>query len=263
MQLIFLLLLTLNLHAERIIALSPSIAEILFALNRGDEVVGVSDYTVFPEKAASLPKVGGYFQPNVEKILSLRPTLVIAQPHHAQLLKQLHQLGLKTEQVRLENIEQIKTSIAQLGSSHTSEAKKLIYEIDHAIKQGYSPKNNITVMIVFGLFADLRENIYISGKKLFFNEIIEICGAENVFKSEYPKQPVLNYESLIALNPDKIIILNSNQNIDKDHALKNWYALPIKAAKNGNIYVIEHDFISIPSHRVALSIDAICKAIHD
>ncbi len=263
MRLIFLLLFTLNLYAERIIALSPSIAEILFALNRGDEVVGVSDYTIFPQKAAALPKVGGYFSPNVEKILSLRPTLVIAQPHHAQLLKQLHQLGLKTKQVHLQNIEQIKASIAHLGASHISQAEKLIYEIDHAIEQGYSLKNNITVMIVFGLFPDLRENIYISGKKLFFNEIIEICGAENAFKSEYPEQPVLNYESLIALNPDKIIILNSNQNIDKETALKSWYALPIKAAKNGDISVIEHDFISIPSHRIALSIDAICKVIHD
>jgi len=263
MRLIFLLLLTLNLHAERIIALSPSIAEILFALDRGDEVVGVSDYTFFPEEAAALPKVGGYFQPNIEKILSLQPTLVIAQPHHAELLKKLHQLGITTQQVRLESIEQIRTTIAQLGSTNTSQIQKLIHEIDRAIEQGYSPKNNTTVIIVFGLFPDLRENIYISGKKLFFNEIIEICGAENAFKHDYPEQPVLNYESLIALNPDKIIILNSNRNIDKERALKSWHALPIKAAKNGNIIVIDHDFISIPSHRIALSIDAICKAIHD
>ncbi len=263
MRLIFLLLLTLNLHAERIIALTPAITDILFALNRGSEVVGVSDYTFYPKEATALPKVGGYFHPNIEKILSLKPTLVIAQPHHAEFLKKLNRFGIKTEQVKLETIDEIKSSIAQLGKKSKSLADTLIANIDEAIARGHSPQNNSSVIIVFGLFNDLRDNIYISGQKLFFNEIIELCGAKNAFVHRVPEQPVLNYEALIALNPDRVIILNGNKNTDASKALQNWKSVPIAAAKNSKITVLNENFISLPSQRIALSIDTICKAIHD
>ena len=263
MRLIFLLLLTLNLYAERIIALTPSITDILFALDRGSEVVGVSDYTFYPKEAADLPKVGGYFQPNIEKILSLKPSLVIAQPHHLEFLTQLNSLGIKTQQVKLETIDEIKTSIAQLGIERKVLANKLIADIDAAISRVHSPQTNSSVIIVFGLFDDLRDNIYISGHTLFFNEIIEICGAKNAFIHSIPKQPVLNYEALIALNPDRVIILNGNRNSNEDEALKQWMSVPISAAKNGNIRVLNQDYISLPSQRVSLSIDAICETIHD
>lgn len=258
-----LFLFTLNLHAQRIITLSPSITEIVFALGRGNEVVGVSEHVSFPKEATKLPRVGGYFQPNIEAILSLRPTLVLAQPNHADTLLQLEQLGIKTRQIQLETIEQIKHAIVQLGGAEKIHVNTLLADIDKAIQEGHSPQNNMRVIIVFGLFEDLSDNIYISGKNLFFNEIIEICGASNAFENTFTKQPILNYESLIALNPDKVIILNTNHAHNKENALKNWNALPITAAKNNAIEVIEEDFIAIPSHRIAQSIDAICKAIHD
>lgn len=254
---------TLNLHAERIITLSPSITEIVFALGRGNEIVGVSEYVTFPKEATVLPKVGGYFQPNIEVILSLRPTLVLAQPNHADTLFQIEKLGIKTQQIPLETIEQIKDAIVQLGDAEENHGKTLLTAIDKAIQEGHSPRNNMRVIIVFGLFEELSNNIYISGKNLFFNEIIEICGASNAFESSLPKQPVLNYESLIALNPDKVIILNTNHAHNKESALKSWYALPISAAKNNAIHVLEEDFIAIPSHRISQSISSICKAIHD
>ncbi len=263
MRLLVLLLLALNLYAERIIALSPAIAEILFAVGRGDEVVGVSDPTLYPKKAAALPKVGGYFQPNIETILALKPTLVIAQSNHALLLQRLRHLNIATQTVHLGHLDEIIQTIRHLGNN-SKQAQRLIAAIETA-KQRYTKTTPtpLRVLIVFGLFADLRENIYISGRGLFFDEIIELCGAVNAFTSAYPSQPILNYESLIALNPDVVIILQPNPNTSVPQALDVWHTLPIAAARNGRIVVIEEDFIAMPSHRVAQSIETLCQAIHD
>ncbi len=262
MRLLIILLLVLNLHAERIIALSPAIAEILFAVGRGSEVVGVSDYTTYPKEAAALPKVGGYFQPNIETILALRPTLVIAQNNHAAVLQQLQDLHIATQTVHLEHLEEIIQTIAQLGK-HSAQAKKRITAIE-TVKNRYSKTvTSQRVLVVFGLSQDLRDHIYVSGPHLFFNEIIELCGAINAMTSPTPKQPVLTYESLISLNPDTVLIVNSNPLSPAQEALQNWYDTPIAAAKNGRIFVLENDFIAIPSHRVAQSIETICRVIHD
>jgi iron complex transport system substrate-binding protein len=263
MRLILLLLLTLHLYAQRIVALSPAIADILFALERGDEVVGVSDYTFYPKEAAELPKVGGYFEPNIEKILLLKPTLVIAQSLHSHTLEQLQHLGIATQSVALDSIDNIKKTIHALAGSHPQKAKAVIASIDSSIANAHSKPTNTTVIIVFGLFDDLRDNIYISGTGLFFNEIIEICGAKNAYTSSLPPQPVLNYEALITLNPDRVLILNSNLTSDTKKALKTWNELPIKAAKEKKIRLLNYDFISLPSQRIAKSIEIICGALHD
>jgi len=263
MRLILLLLLTLNLYAERIVALSPAITDILFALDRGDEVVGVSDYTYYPKEATHLPKVGGYFEPNIEKILLLKPTLVIAQTLHSHTLQQLKHLGIATQSVTLESVDDIKETITALADTHTDKARELIGTIDNSIAKVRSPQTNQSVIIVFGLFDDLRDNIYISGTELFFNEIIEICGAKNGYTSSLPPQPVLNYETLITLNPDRVLILNSNLTTNTTKALKTWNALPIKAAKEKKIRLLNYDFISLPSQRISKSIEIICEALHD
>ncbi len=260
MRLILLLLLALNLYAERIIALSPAIAEILFAVGRGSEVVGVSDYTVFPKAATLLPKIGDYFQPNLETIVSLRPTLVVGQSNHADLLQQLQQLHIATKMVHLEHIDSIIDSIAQLGN-HTTQAHARIKEIETAKHRYHNVAPSHRVLIVFGLFSNLRDPIYASGPNLFFDEILEICGTKNAIIATIPKQPVLTYESLIALNPDTILIINSNHNLHTNEALQAWYKVPVIAAKNGRIIVLDEDYLAMPSHRIAQSIATICKAL--
>ncbi|RUM63118.1 MAG: ABC transporter substrate-binding protein [Sulfurimonas sp.] len=260
MPLVILLLLTLNLYAERIIALSPAIAEILFAVGRGSEVVGVSDHTVFPKEAAALPKVGGYFQPNIETMLSLQPTRIIGQSNHTALLQQLQHLHVTTQKVNLEHIDSIIETMAQLGH-HSAQAQARIAAIRATQKRYTDTVSSQRVLIVFGLVSDLRDPIYVSGPNLFFNEIITLCGASNAVTATLPKQPVLTYETLIALNPDTVLILNAHPAPDADKALQAWYDVPIAAAKNGRILVLNDDFITIPSHRIAQSIATICEAL--
>ncbi|WP_373001175.1 hemin ABC transporter substrate-binding protein [Sulfurimonas sp.] len=255
----FILLVTLSLGAnERIISLSPSLTEIVYALDKGDSLVGTSSYSLHPEKALELPVVGGYRNPNVEKILALSPTLVVGQDFSQSTLDKLKYFKIKTLMLNLNTIENIKRSINILASEIDSKmANKLIQDIEDATNRASKNETPHSVMIVYGLREDLRSSTYIAGHDIFFEDIIKLSGNTNAYSADSTSQPVLNYENIIALNPDQIIILHSHAtepNVDVKKALKAWYSIPTNASRNKNISIVDEDYLHIPSHRVALTI---------
>jgi len=266
---IFLLLFfILTLEAkERIISLSPSITEIVYALKKGDELIATSSYSLYPEKAKKLPIVGSYTNPNIEKILAKNPTLVIGQEFNDKTLTQLKRFKIKTLKLNLKTINSIKKSIHLLGKKINSNiANKLTNNITNAIKNAPKSKKPHSVMIVYGLHVDLRNGIYIAGQDVFFNDIINECKNTNAYTDNTTAQPVLNYENVIALNPDQIIILHSHateSSIDVHKALNAWYALPTTASKTKNIHIVDEDYLHIPSHRIALTIEKLCGVMND
>ena len=99
----------LNLSAnERIISLSPSITEIIYALQKGDSLVATSSYSLHPKEAQGLPVIGGYESPHIEKILSYKPTLVVGQSYNPSVLQKLEHFGIKTMMLDLKSINSIK-----------------------------------------------------------------------------------------------------------------------------------------------------------
>jgi len=254
---------TLTLGAsERIVSLSPSITEIIYALKKGGSLVATSEYSLYPKEAASLPVIGGYSNPSLEKIVALSPTLVIGQDFSGLTLQKLKKFNITTLSLKLHTISDIKNSIEMLADELDATADNVIKEIDDAIKNAPKSTEPHSVMIVFGLYEDLRGGIYIAGGNIFFNDIIELCGNTNAYSANQTNQPVLGYENVIALNPDQIIILHSNAsnpNVDKEKALAAWRMLPTNASKNRRITVVDESYINIPSNRVALSIERLCK----
>jgi len=113
---LLILLTTLTLNAnERIIALSPSINEIIFALGAGDKIVANTDYSLYPEASVNIPKVGGYFSPSLEKIVAEEPSLVIMQHNNYKLSLKLERLGIKTKVIQIDKLDNIKKSITEIG----------------------------------------------------------------------------------------------------------------------------------------------------
>ncbi len=243
---------------ERIISLSPSITEIVFALEKGDSLVGTSAFSLYPKEAQKLPIVGGYENPNIERIIALSPSLVLGQTFNQSTLDKLKHFKIKTLKLNLKDIENIKKSIAILASEIDSNSdKKLIADIEDAVDNAPKNETSHSVMIVYGLREDLRSSTYIAGHNIFFEDIIELSGNKNVYTATSTNQPVLNYENIIALNPDQIIILHSHAtegNVNVKKALKNWYSLPTNASRNGNISIVDENYLHIPSHRIALTI---------
>ncbi|QOP44849.1 helical backbone metal receptor [Sulfurimonas paralvinellae] len=259
----------LNLHAgERIISLSPSITEIIYGLGAGDELVATSSYSLYPKAAQKLPIIGGYTNPNIEKILSHHPTLVVGQTFNAQTLEKLGYFHIKTLKLKLKIIKDIENSILLLGQtiSKTKQANKLITDITNSINKIKKSKKPHSVLIVYGLHEDLRSGIYIAGSDIFFDDIIKLTGNTNAYKDDAVSQPVLGYENIIALNPEQIIILHSHAtepNVNVQKALAAWYALPTAAARNKKISIVDEDYLHIPSQRVALTIKRLSREMLD
>ncbi|MDD3475303.1 MAG: helical backbone metal receptor [Sulfurimonas sp.] len=246
---------------ERVISLTPSVTEIIYALKKGDSLVATSEFSLYPPEAKGLELIGGYSNPNLEKIISLSPTLVIGQDFNQATLEKLQRFGIKTLMVRLQTIEDIKSSIIKISHELNADSKPLVHEIQSAIDSVQKSKEGHKVMIVFGLYEDLSRGIYIAGKDIYFDDIIKICGNTNAYNLNDTNQPSLSYENVIALNPDQIIILHSdasNSRVDKEKALSAWHSLPTNASKNRHITVVDESYINIPSNRVALSIKRLC-----
>jgi len=266
--LLLILIFILHLEAEeRIVSLSPSITEIVYGLGAGEEMVATSAYSLYPKEAQKLPIVGGYTNPNIEKIISHKPTLVLGQTFNNRTLEKVEYFHIATQILPLNTLTEIKNSIALLGKKikREDEASKLIDQINRAIKEAPKAKKSHSVMIVYGLKEDLRSGIYIAGDSIFFNDIITLSGNSNAYTDRTTNQPVLNYENIIALNPEQIIILHSHAtepNVNVEKALKSWYSLPTRASKNHRISVIDEDYLHIPSQRVALSIKRLTELIN-
>lgn len=268
---IFILLvciISISLAKQRIVTLSPSINEIVYALNKGEEVVANTAYCNYPRESKKVKKVGGYANISLEKILKVKPTLVLTQNYNQKLINNLKALGIKTLVFKTDTIESIKHTIKTLGKEFDKQKKanELIYSIDKSLKSIENIITNQKIMIVIHPSKNLKKSIFIAGNNLYFNDILKASGNKNAYISKNQAQPVLNVEKIIALNPDIVIILAAFFENDKealDEVINVWKKLPIKASIKDNIYAIDKEYAGIPSHRVKYFIKDYKKILVD
>jgi len=257
--LLLLSFLLLHAAAERIITLAPSVNEIVFALGAGDEVVGNSQYCTYPEKSQKVPKVGGYSSISLEKVVALRPTLIIMGKSNLPLKPKFEKLGIEVIDVSTLSLQELLESFITIGKRVGAQerALRLIKEIEKRLLSTRNILKNKKILIVFGSHLDLNRKVYISGNHLYFADIIRKSGNQNAYHDSSTKQPALSYEGLIATNPDIVIILApyaKSQKREKASIIKPWLKMPITAAIKKSIYVIDKEYAGIPSDRVQLLI---------
>lgn len=258
LRVLFFSLFFISLEAkQRVIALSPSINEIIYAHGSGDEIVGNTTFCRYPEDAISKPKVGGYFSPSLEKILSLKPDIVIMQKSSLALSKKLEKLGIKTKVLSLTTLEDIKNSIRQIGKilKKESRSKTILTELDQRLQETKNIVQDKKILMAIGHNVTLNKRIFVAGQNLYFNDIIELSGNINAFQSDRKGQPVLNMENLIAINPDIIVLLapfTKDKGLTKEELIKPWLELPISAKESKSVYVIDKHYAGIASDRLRL-----------
>lgn len=259
---------SISLANQRIVTLSPSINEIVYALNKGEEIVANTAYCNYPKESKKVKKVGGYANVSLEKILKVKPTLVLTQNYNQKLINNLKALGIKTLVFKTDTIESIKHTIKTLGKEFDKQKKanELIYSIDKSLKSIENIITNQKIMIVIHPSKNLKKSIFIAGNNLYFNDILKASGNKNAYISKNQAQPVLNVEKIIALNPDIVIILAAFFENDKealDEVINVWKKLPINASIKDNIYAIDKEYAGIPSHRVKYFIKDYKKILVD
>jgi iron complex transport system substrate-binding protein len=256
MKLFFVLLFSINLFAyERIIALSPSINEIVYALGSGDKIVANTEFCNYPLDAKNKTKVGGYFNPNIEKMLELKPDIVLLQKSSIKLSKQLNKLGIKTQVFSLTTLKDIRSTIKTIGDilNKKAQAKTILHKIDIALQNTKDIIEDKKILIVIGHPLKLDKRVFVVGDNLYMDEIITLSGNKNAYAKKGGGQPILNMENIIATNPDIVIVLapyKKEKKLTSKQLISPWLQLPISAAKTKSIYILDKEYSGIASHRL-------------
>ena len=257
------LALVVSAAPQRIVSTAPSFTEILYALGLGDRVAGVTIYCRYPEEALGKPKVGTYEQPDVESVLALRPDLVITQQSPVSVAGQLRALRLNVLDVELDGLESIYRAIAQVGQATGVDAKgkALISSLRGqlaAVRRRTDGMPRRRVMFVVGRTPGAISELIVVGRSSYLNELFEIAGGDNIFRSSIAAYPKVSMEEVMGRNPEVIVDMGEMaQTVGVTDAQKKavvtlWKQYPmLEAVKRGRVFAVASDIYVVPGPRVA------------
>jgi iron complex transport system substrate-binding protein len=253
----------------RIISLVPAATEMLFAIGAGPQVVGVSSFERYPPEATKLPAVGALIDPDLERILSLRPDLVVAYGSQTELLAQLKRAGVPVLVYSHAGLTDVTATLRAVGErvGHAAAAGRLAAEIERRIAavrartaQGPRPRT----LIVFGREPLSLRGIYASGGVGFVHDIVEAAGGDNVFADVRRQAVQATTEQILARKPEVVLELRADplsaDLLERERGI--WSALAsVPAVKSGRIHIVTDPRTVVPGPRVAEAVELIAAII--
>jgi iron complex transport system substrate-binding protein len=256
---------------KRIISLIPAVTEMLFALGAGNEVVGVSSFDRFPPEVATRPKLGALIDPDFERILALRPDLVIVYGSQADLMTRLDRAKIPFYNYRHASMADITVTIRSLGAriGRPADAEALAARIERdidAIRRRVAGLPRPKTVVVFEREPGTLRSIYVNAGIGFMHDMIEAAGGIDVFADVKRQSLQATTEILLARAPEVIIEVATDGNWTPDRAAqerKVWQALPsLPAVRTGRIHLITDQMVAIPGPRVGDAIRLIADVLH-
>jgi iron complex transport system substrate-binding protein len=255
----------------RIISLTPSTTEILYGVGAFDRVVAVSDYCTYPPEANRLPRVGGWNNPNMEQIASLRPDLVIFSDAQAQFVKdKVEAAGIKTLSVPSQTLEDAYASIELVGRATGDEeaASKLLQQTRASVETVRLTAERLPrrrVLCVVDRVPGTLRDLYTAGEGSFIAQLIRVAGGEPVSPPGAERWGKIQKEAVVALDPDVVLDLMMHKesgSYDED-TLAVWRELPtLRAVREARIYPVRDETVLHPSQLVADSARKFAELIH-
>lgn len=255
-------------EVERIISLAPGITEVIYALGLEDKLVAVSSACDYPKDALEKENVGRIDEPNIEKIISLEPDLVIAESvTKIESLKSLTELGIKNIGFKptsindtIEMIDDIAllTASQKVGKELTAQMKKEYQEIKKMVEAKL--ENNKRKKVFYEIWSD---PLYTAGKDTFIDSLIHDAGGYNIAREAQGSWPQFSLESLISADPE--IYISSKHSTPTGLTLaelreRDLYR-EISAFKNDRLYLVDQNLVNRPSPRIIEGYKEFVKAI--
>lgn len=282
----------LTVNPERIVSLSPSSTEILFAVGAGSKVVGVTDHCNYPHELEAkietdeIARVGGYWNPSIETIVALKPDLVLVSTAKctvktneckvncsrrceitAQVAAKLRSLGLNVLILGPHSINDVLDDILLVGkaSGNADEASNLVeklrQKIDAVAKKSKAASHRPKVY--FEVWNDPNMSV---NSGTWIGNVINLAGGANVFSEAVSEWPIIDSEDIVQRNPDIIVFpviagvprfWGSFEDVKKRPGWKN-----VNAVRNGSIYEVPREFISRPGPRLVDALEMLEQMIH-
>lgn len=249
---------------KRIVSVAPSVTEILFAIGLAERVVGVSTYCNYPPEARHRKKVGTYAAPSLEKIVALKPDLVLgtADGNLKSFAGRLADLGIRVYIADPRTAEAVMVSIRRIGevTSSAEAARRVAAKMEERIrlvqrKADGLPRLRVLHAMGFGPLIS-------SGKTSLMNDMIRLGGGSNVLQDVQAKHPRLNMEDVILRDPEVIILCAMTEKDSRRQ--KQWWSRwkRVAAVRNGRLHVVDADLALRPSPRIAEGLEQVAGAIH-
>ncbi len=251
-------------HPQRLVSLAPSITEDLYALGLGDRVVGDTDYCDYPPEAKHKPHVGAILNPSVEKIVILKPDLVVGTPeaNRREVVDQLDRLGVPVYGVTAHSVDQTLSSIEDLGRVLGCEAES------ERLTQGLRGRVEAVTERVRGkvrprvLFVVWYRPLVTAGPNSFIADVIRKAGGESIADNLHGEWPRLNLEDVISHDPDVILLPRAESfspSLEEFQRMPGWKEL--SAVKSHRMYFVS-DAINHPSARLIDALEEVARILH-
>jgi len=253
---------------QRIVSIIPSVTEMLFAMGAGARVVGVGNFDRFPPEALTRPKVGGLIDPDTEKILSLKPDLIVVYGTQTDLRNQMDRAHVPMFLYEHAGLPDITTTIRALGQRVGSgtAANALADRIEASIadtRRRVAGKPRPRTLLVFGRDAETLRGVYASGGIGFLHDMLEAAGGTNVFADVKRQSVQGTTELILARAPDVIVEVGVDTASAQARNLRAWDTLgSVPAVRSHRIYVLRGDDLMNPGPRVAQAIRRIAEVLH-
>jgi iron complex transport system substrate-binding protein len=257
--------------ARRIVSLVPALTEMLFAIGAGPQVVGVSSFDEFPPEVAKLPRVGALIDPDIERILSLRPSLVIVYGSQTDQQRQFERAGIARFSYRHGGIPVVLDTIRDLGAvtGRQAGAAKVVGDMRAAldrIRARVTGRARPRVLLVFERQPKTLREIYASGGAGFLNEMLEIAGGQNVFADLVQESVQPSTETLLARAPDVIIEVRARGLLEPQEAAAErgiWSTLSsLPAVRNNRVHIVSGQYLVVPGPRLVAATETLARTLH-
>lgn len=248
------------MRTSRIVTLSPHLAELVFAVGSGEQLVGVSAYTDFPSQAADLPVIGDAFNLDQERLALLEPDLLLAwdtgTPTH--VVDELRARGYKVEVITTTTLDDVSVALRKIGAltSHREKADAAATRYTEALA-GIAHDSEVAAPITVFYQVDARPLYTINGNH-FVSQLIELCGGTNIFADLDGLAPLVSVEAVLERNPE-VMLASTDAG---EEAFAEWDRWPDLAANRfGNRFLMPANDIGRPTPRLVDGARAVCGAL--
>lgn len=255
---------TLQAAPKRVVSLAPSNTEAVYALGKGDLLVGVTEYCDYPPEAKQKPKIGGYTKIDLEKVVGLTPDLVLATNIHVKtIVPELEKRGLTVFAIEPQSVSEVIAKLATFG--------KLLDANDQASKltaQLKSRMDAVTSKVATAktkprVFYEIDKTLYTAGPGSFIDDLLVKAGANNIASDAKSQYPQLSPEVVIAKDPEVILLgdMNYGETPEQVKARPGW--ANITAVKTNRVIPItDENLIARPGPRIIDGLELIARAVY-
>ena len=256
---------------RRIVSLIPATTEMLFAIGAGGRLVGVSNYDRYPPEVERLQRVGGLLDPNVERLLALKPDLVIVYDTQTDLKRQLERANVPMFHYVHRGLPDILSTMRALGDrigakSAADAAATRIEQRLAAVKARVTGRPRPKTLLVFGREQGSLRHVNASGGFGFLHDILELAGGSDVLGDLHQQSVDMSTEMILTRAPEVIIELHYGESLKADRLEAErlvWNALvSVPAVKNKRVHLLIGDEFVVPGPRIVIAAERFAQALH-